>query len=323
MINLGTEFQPSETLDVASFPFASRWILSKLNAAVATTVKGMEAYEFSAATSAVYSFWQYELCDVFIELMKPVMALDDAAPGAAAAKQATRDTLWVCLETGLRLLHPFMPFVTEELWQRLPRRQGQQQTASIMVADYPVVEAGWSDERVEADMAYLLLVVNKTRSLRSDYELTPRQRPPMLLSCKDGGKASLLASCATDITTLTTSGSLEVLKEGQAAPAGCGVAIIDELTTVYLSLSGVLDAAKELEKLGKREADAMTRLQQLQRKMLLPSYHDKTPQEIKDADVERLVKMEAELEAIRHHVADMRALLEAATGTHLYPAADH
>jgi valyl-tRNA synthetase len=176
----------------------------------------------------VYSFWQYELCDVFIELMKPVMALDDAgtvghlqgtllrgtavfvspktrmfgplhtsrcllpapaalaaqlehlnvthllpalpcldlcclfaAPGAAAAKQATRDTLWVCLETGLRLLHPFMPFVTEELWQRLPRRQGQQQTASIMVADYPVVEAGWSDERVEADMAYLLLVVNK------------------------------------------------------------------------------------------------------------------------------------------------------------------
>ena len=60
-----------------------------------------------------------------------------AAPGAAAAKQATRDTLWVCLETGLRLLHPFMPFVTEELWQRLPRRPGQQQAASIMIADYP------------------------------------------------------------------------------------------------------------------------------------------------------------------------------------------
>jgi hypothetical protein len=84
-----------------------------------------------------------------------------AAPGAAAAKQAMRDTLWVCLETGLRLLHPFMPFVTEELWQRPPGRQGQQQAASTMVADYTVVEAGWSDEQVEADMAYLLLVVNK------------------------------------------------------------------------------------------------------------------------------------------------------------------
>jgi valyl-tRNA synthetase len=67
----------------------------------------------------------------------------------------------VCLETGLRLLHPFMPFVTEELWQRLPRRPGQAQAPSIMVADYPAPVEGWSDEGAEADMAYLLLVVNR------------------------------------------------------------------------------------------------------------------------------------------------------------------
>jgi valyl-tRNA synthetase len=77
----------------------------------------METYDFATATQSVYAFWQYDLCDVFIELMKPVMAQDDAVPGAADAKLATRITLWVCLETGLRLLHPFMPFVTEELWQ--------------------------------------------------------------------------------------------------------------------------------------------------------------------------------------------------------------
>lgn len=84
-----------------------------------------------------------------------------AAAGAAQQKQATRDTLWVCLEAGLRLLHPFMPFVTEELWQRLPRRLGQQATPSIMLADYPAPVEGWSSEAVEADMAYVLLVVNK------------------------------------------------------------------------------------------------------------------------------------------------------------------
>lgn len=85
----------------------------------------MEGYDFSVATQRVYSFWQYDLCDVFIELMKPVMAFDDSNPKLAAAKQATRDTLWMCLDTGLRLLHPFMPFVTEELWQRLPKQQQQ------------------------------------------------------------------------------------------------------------------------------------------------------------------------------------------------------
>jgi valyl-tRNA synthetase len=79
----------------------------------------MEGYDFAAATQRLYAFWQYELCDVFIECMKPVMAAEAAAPAAA---EATRQTLCAALDAGLRLLHPFMPFVTEELWQRLPKR---------------------------------------------------------------------------------------------------------------------------------------------------------------------------------------------------------
>lgn len=75
-----------------------------------------ETYAFSAATDALYSFWQYKLCDVFIELTKPAMAGGDATEMAHF-----RQALWTCLDTGLRLLHPFMPFVTEELWQRLPK----------------------------------------------------------------------------------------------------------------------------------------------------------------------------------------------------------
>jgi valyl-tRNA synthetase len=86
----------------------------------------MEVYDFATATQRSYSWWQYELCDVFIELMKPVMARDEAAdPAAAADKAATRAALCAALDAGLRLLHPFMPFVTEELWQRLPKTQAQ------------------------------------------------------------------------------------------------------------------------------------------------------------------------------------------------------
>lgn len=83
-----------------------------------------------AATSAAHQFWLYELCDVYIEAMKPMM--DDAAARASA-----QQTLYTCLDHGLRLLHPFMPFVTEELWQRLPRRANDA-TPSIMVSAYPV-----------------------------------------------------------------------------------------------------------------------------------------------------------------------------------------
>ena len=121
MMNLPDGFVPSSEAELEaarpSYPLASQWILSKLNGAVSAVVTAMEAYDFATSTQKLYAFWQYDLCDVFIELMKPVMARDNAEAGAAEAKLATRNTLWTCLETGLRLLHPFMPFVTEELWQ--------------------------------------------------------------------------------------------------------------------------------------------------------------------------------------------------------------
>jgi valyl-tRNA synthetase len=105
-------------------------VLHKLNLATREINAQLAERNFMAATTAAYQFWLYELCDVYIEAMKPMM--DDA--GARASAQ---QTLYTCLDHGLRLLHPFMPFVTEELWQRLPRRP-EDATPSIMVAAYPV-----------------------------------------------------------------------------------------------------------------------------------------------------------------------------------------
>jgi valyl-tRNA synthetase len=140
MMYLGTSFEPSLTLDVVSLPLSCKWILSVLNKTVDRTIKGLENFEFSESTTALHSWWLYQLCDVFIELIKPVMHGDDEE-----LKKQTRDTLWVCLDTGLRLLHPFMPFLTEELWQRLPQKPGVVKAkSSIMVADYPtVIQVSW------------------------------------------------------------------------------------------------------------------------------------------------------------------------------------
>jgi len=135
MSKLGDDYIPPAELNLDVLPFSCLWILSVLNKTITKTVKSLESFEFSQATTAVYSWWQYQLCDVFIEVIKPYFTGND--PKFASERRFAQDTLWFCLDNGLRLLHPFMPFVTEELWQRLPSPRECKRAESIMICDYP------------------------------------------------------------------------------------------------------------------------------------------------------------------------------------------
>ncbi|KAK9820072.1 hypothetical protein WJX72_005790 [[Myrmecia] bisecta] len=309
MRNLGDEFVPSpEAPRARSLPFACRWVLSRLKAAIDATVKGLEGYDFSTSTQAVYAFWQYELCDVFIELMKPVMSLPDGVAESNAQKRATRETLWLCLDAGLRLLHPFMPFVTEELWQRLPRRADQQGYLSIMLTPYPAGPRNWADEQVEADMAFLMTVVRQTRALRTDYGLV-KQTPKLYVSCKDAARAAVIADHAQELCTMSTSSEVEVLPNGQAAPKGCAVSIVDDSTTIHMVLAGIFDPAKELDKLQNEKVKTAEKRDALRKRMAMADYAGKTPADIQAAETDRLQKLEAELQAADHHISELQQLL--------------
>ncbi|KAK4493458.1 hypothetical protein RD792_006625, partial [Penstemon davidsonii] len=135
MSKLGDDYTPPTEIVPAAMPFSCKWILSVLNKAISKTVLSLDSYEFSDATTAVYSWWQYQLCDVFIELIKTYFAGNDQA--FASERRFAQDTLWLCLDNGLRLLHPFMPFVTEELWQRLPSKIDSARKESIVISEYP------------------------------------------------------------------------------------------------------------------------------------------------------------------------------------------
>jgi len=137
MSKLGDDYIPPASVNPNVMPFSCQWILSVLNKAVEKTVSSLEVYEFSDAATAVYSWWQFQLCDVFIEAIKPYFSSSDQS--LASARDFAQDTLWVCLDTGLRLLHPFMPFVTEELWQRLPQPKDSVRKESIVISEYPSV----------------------------------------------------------------------------------------------------------------------------------------------------------------------------------------
>lgn len=110
-----------------------RWILSRLSRAIAEANAGLRDFHMGNAADAIYEFFWEDLCDAYVEAVKPIIR-----PGQAdAASRAAQNTLYTALETGLRLLHPFMPYVTEELWQHLPRRPADETLQSISLAHYP------------------------------------------------------------------------------------------------------------------------------------------------------------------------------------------
>jgi valyl-tRNA synthetase len=291
-----------------ALPLACRWLLSRLDAAAAAASEGFAAYEFAAAAQALYVFWQNEVCDVFIELVKPAVAKEGDDPATAVA---FRQTLWAALDAGLRLLHPLMPFVTEELWQRLPRGGDAPVPSSIMVAPYPT-PAGRADPGAEADMAALLTTVTAARSLRAGYGLVPRQAPPLYVLPSvegDGGAGRVFAAeGGAYLAALAPSTSVTVLAPGEAPPAGCGVAVVDDRLSVALALAGVLDPAKELAKLQTRSASAASTIDRLRAARAASGYTAKTPAEVQEADAEKLAKAEAEAAVIAGHIADMERL---------------
>lgn len=306
MMNLGDDFEPSE-VQVETLPFPSRWILSRLSSTTKSIVQAMYSYDFATATTSIYAFWQYELCDIFIELAKPSLYGEDDK-----ARAITRQVLYICLESGLRLLHPFMPFVTEELWQRLPGQtklqQQEEYPKSLIVAEYPRPNESWESDIVDDNMAYAMNIVTKTRSLRSDYGLT-REKPALYITATDPERFAFLETVCSEIATLTTSSDVKIVAVTNDVPKGCGVAVVNEKTTIHLSLLGILDASKEIEKLEKKRRENAEKLENLEKRMSTDIYIQKTPESIKQADDERKEKLRAELESIIRHIDDFNALL--------------
>ncbi|KAH7424251.1 hypothetical protein KP509_12G097300 [Ceratopteris richardii] len=309
MINLGKEFIPSDRPDIDSFPFSCKWILSVLNKAIAKINGCLAAYDLSGATTAVYSWWYYQLCDVFIEVSKPILNTDKDTSGFSNQKLSTQETLWICLDTGLRLLHPFMPFVTEELWQRLPRKTGVMKQSSIMVAEYPCFVPEWDFPEIESDMLVVDSIVRSLRSLRKQYELDQKLRPGALLLCRSDAIRNVVENVSKEIITLSGLSMLELTQDVNGTPVGCGVAVINDQLTVYLKLQSVVDPAKEVEKFENRRLGLQLKKETLAKQMNIAGYRDKVPQKIQAENAELVEKLTAELNAVEQLIANFHQLL--------------
>lgn len=291
MLNFAQEFVPEENLEKTlgiALPM-DYWILSRLSAATVASNEGFQTYEFPKATTAIYNFWLYDLCDVYLESIKPVFLCDNEEQ-----KRCCQNVLYTCLDSGLRLMSPFMPFLTEELYQRLPHRKGCPE--SIGVAPYPT-ESHWCNEELEKEVEQMMEVVRTIRSMKEEY-LNTKAKAPVYIKHHQEGIKGILLKLKSVIATLSQSSEINLLESEESAPGGCGVQLIGDKCEVLLSLKGIVDFKKEVEKLKSKQQKTTQQLQKLTESTKKEDYSTKVPEKVQLQNTEKMSQLTMELEKL-------------------------
>jgi len=277
---------------------ADHWIRSRYTRTANTVTEQLEVFEFDKATRAIYEFLWGEYCDWYLEMAK--VDLQGFPPGSPR-RAPVQFTLWFVLEGTMRLLHPIMPFLTEEVWQLLPHN-GE----SIMIAPWPSVDAAWIDPEVERHVETVMSAVRTIRSIRADLSIPPSRESRAFIRGTDMDN-ELWLRAAPYINHLTKS-SLDLIPETQPFPVRSTGTVMEEFpnTQIRLQTEGVVDVPKQRERI-RREIDRIeSELDRLRERLGDQAFLDRAPAEV----VERGRERAAHLNARRARLKEMVSALE-------------
>jgi len=282
-----------------------RFIISKLMSACDKVNNHLKNYRFGDAQYESYSFWIDDLCDVYLELIKPVVY--NKSHENAQARWAAQATLWICVETGLRLLHPMMPFVTEELWQRLPGRGtlGPDEPETIMLCSYPQVEPLYSNIDLEGSMETILKIVRSCRSLRSSYQIPNKTLTKYYLKISGQGEAHVRGQIS-DVMTLGKGSSVEINVDQSLLPKSFAIDVVDDNTTLLMDIQGLVDFKAEVVKLEKNLSKTLPLLQTLETKMSAAGYEENVSTELKSQNVEKRDSLKKKIDEIEKAIENFK-----------------
>jgi valyl-tRNA synthetase len=269
----------------------NRWILSRLENALNIANQGLEAYRLDDSSLALYHFVWNELCDWYLELTKPLLSGGDAE----SAKE-TRQVLVHVLETTLRALHPMIPFITEEIWQRVPRHD--ELGEACIVASYPQPEQGLRDEAAERELSWLTSVVIAVRTIRAEHDIAPKKPIELALRTDDAARRAFFGQQAGTIEALVN--ATLTIASMAAAPLEHAATAVAEGVTVLVPLGGLVDAEKEKERVTRELAKVEKDLAVLEKKLSNESFVARAPADVVAKDRER----RAELDTARSKLKD-------------------
>ncbi len=293
---------------------ADRWIISRLQRAEDHINKHYASYRFDLMASAAYDFTWNEYCDWYLELSKPVLTHADTP---AAIQRGTRRTLLRVLETLLRLLHPMMPFITEELWQKVAPLAGSANlqisaTAkggseiTLMLQPFPQAQSDKLDQAAEQEIDWLQQVILGVRRIRADMDIAPGKLLPILLQNGSDSDQTRLNAHQDAIKNLGRLHSMTWLKPDDTPPESA-MALAGEMK-IFIPLAGLIDKNAELERLSREMGKIDKDLDKLTAKLGNPNFVDKAPAEVVAKDQARVAELQAARDQLQVQAAKIKLL---------------
>jgi valyl-tRNA synthetase len=295
-----TAARASETVELS---VADRWIRSRFGHAVETVEKALADYRFDYAAAALYEFTWYEFCDWYLELTKPVLQSESASP---AARAGTRRTLLEILEALQRALHPLMPFITEEIWQRVAPLAGRP-GATVMLASYPRRADFAADEASEREVGWLQSFILAVRQIRGEMNISPSRRIPLLYRNATARDVELIQRHQAWLERLAGIESPRALSATEPVPPSA-TALVGDLT-LLVPMAGLIDAAAEAERLSKVLARSRSDLDKTRARLANDNFVRNAPQAVVTAERRRLADLEQTIARLASQLERVQDLL--------------
>jgi len=270
---------PSLVKQEPSLALHDRWIISRLNRTAIDVRTALTAYQFHEAVQTLYHFFWDDFCDWYIELTKS----DVTAEEASEKRTHARSRLLSVLEQALRLLHPFMPYITEELWQRLP---GVGKTSlhpayadagpTIMLAAYPEGESILVDEQSESEMKAIIDLISRVRNIRSEMNIKPAERIRILVGAPDEDLRKVYEASVDQISRLVRASEISI-NEKLDAPRASARAVLIGGAELAVPLEGLIDFEQERQRLRKEQDKLQSEAEKLEGQLQNPNFIERAP----------------------------------------------
>ncbi len=300
---MNTEEQiPTKPEKIEDYSQADLWIQSCFQKTLQKVELGMETYRFDLVSQAIYDFFWNEYCDWYLELSKPVLWDDNAT---LEQKNATRFTLLNVLEQSLRLAHPFLPFITEEIWQKVAPMlniQGE----SIMLQPYPAQESSVIDAGVDAEIEWVKGVIVAIRNIRGEMNISPAKAIPVILSKGKEADRQYLKTNSQFLTKLAKLDSISWLDNPEDAPLASTQLVGD--MEVLVPMAGLIDLDAEIERLNKEISKLDIEINKLSGKLGNEKFVANAPKEVVNKEKEKLDKAENSLHQLKDQLVKIQNL---------------